>query len=93
VFANYGYPRMALLEFFTFPPPQRSLHSKIKPMKLEPEFCGLQHIFNSSAKGLKMLYVCSIKTSEISNPDTQDNIPKINFHLKVSAKQTPKKRK
>jgi len=65
------------------------LHSKIKPLKLESEFCGLQHIFNSSAKGLKMLAVCSIKTSKISNPDTQGSIPKISFHLLVSVKQTP----
>jgi hypothetical protein len=36
-------------------------------------------MFNSSAKGLKMLAVCSIKTSEISNPDTQGNTPKIHF--------------
>jgi len=36
-----------------------------------------------------MLAVCSIKTSEISNPDTQGSIPKTRFHLPVSGKQTP----
>jgi hypothetical protein len=60
----------------------------IRPTKLEPQFCGLQHIFNVSAKGLKMLAVCSIATSD-SNPDTHGNVPVICSHIQASGKQTP----